>query len=96
MIIDCDGCAVRGVACGDCVVGVLLGVPEPAPAADPSRGEPSEVPSGAPIMQLDAPERRALAVLADQGLVPRLRLVATRARRTSRGPEDGGEVRDAG
>ncbi|HEX5016640.1 MAG TPA: hypothetical protein VFX15_03535 [Actinomycetes bacterium] len=25
MIIDCDTCAVRGDACGDCVVAVLLG-----------------------------------------------------------------------
>ena len=28
MIIDCDDCAVRGVACKDCVVSVLLGVPD--------------------------------------------------------------------
>jgi hypothetical protein len=27
MIIDCDTCVVRGLACGDCVVSVLLGVP---------------------------------------------------------------------
>ena len=27
MIIDCDDCAVRGQACRDCVVSVLLGVP---------------------------------------------------------------------
>ena len=27
MIIDCDGCTVRGDACGDCVVAVLLGAP---------------------------------------------------------------------
>jgi len=27
MIIDCDGCGVRGDACGDCVVAVLLGAP---------------------------------------------------------------------
>ncbi|MGB3895597.1 MAG: hypothetical protein WA942_15250 [Mycolicibacter sinensis] len=27
VIIDCDDCAVRGPACGDCVVSVLLGVP---------------------------------------------------------------------
>jgi hypothetical protein len=25
--IDCDGCAARGPACGDCVVTVLLGAP---------------------------------------------------------------------
>jgi hypothetical protein len=28
MIIDCDTCVIRGLACGDCVVSVLLGVPE--------------------------------------------------------------------
>lgn len=27
MLIDCDGCAVRDLACGDCVVTVLLGPP---------------------------------------------------------------------
>jgi hypothetical protein len=28
VIIDCDDCAVRGHGCKDCVVSVLLGVPE--------------------------------------------------------------------
>lgn len=27
MLIDCDSCTVRGLACGDCVITVLLGVP---------------------------------------------------------------------
>jgi hypothetical protein len=27
VVIDCDDCAVRGPACRDCVVSVLLGVP---------------------------------------------------------------------
>jgi hypothetical protein len=27
MIVDCDLCAVRGEACGDCVITVLLGAP---------------------------------------------------------------------
>ena len=27
MIVDCDRCAVRGDACGDCVITVLLGAP---------------------------------------------------------------------
>ena len=27
MLIDCDSCAVRGPACGDCVVTALLGAP---------------------------------------------------------------------
>lgn len=51
--IDCDDCAVRGAGCRDCVVSVLLGVPE--------------------NLLLD--ERRALEVLAEVGLAPRLRLV---------------------
>lgn len=29
MLIDCDTCEVRGVACSDCVVSVLLGAPAP-------------------------------------------------------------------
>ncbi len=27
MIIDCDFCTMRDIACGDCVVTVLLGMP---------------------------------------------------------------------
>lgn len=79
MIIDCDRCAVRGDACRDCVVGVLLGVPSPTGVSEPN----IETPSGARVVQLDAPERRALDVLADKGLVPRLRLVAVEPRRVS-------------
>ena len=56
MLIDCDGCAVRDLACADCVVTVLLG------------GPPG-------VVDVDDDERRALDVLADSGLVPRLRLV---------------------
>lgn len=51
--IDCDDCAVRGPGCQDCVVSVLLGVPE----------------------TLHVDERRALEVLAEVGLAPKLRLV---------------------
>jgi hypothetical protein len=55
VVIDCDTCAVRGPACDDCVVTVLLGPP--------------------PESGFGAEEERALAVLADSGLVPRLRMV---------------------
>ncbi|GAB2680224.1 hypothetical protein [Thalassiella azotivora] len=34
MIIDCDGCRVRDLACGDCVVSVLLGAPGDLDAAE--------------------------------------------------------------
>ena len=53
VVIDCDDCAVRGIGCQDCVVSVLLGIPE----------------------TLLDDERKALEVLADAGLAPRLRLV---------------------
>lgn len=58
VVIDCDDCAVRGLGCRDCVVSVLLGVPE----------------------TLLRDERAALDVLAEVGLVPRLRLVPIRHR----------------
>lgn len=56
MLIDCDGCAMRDLACGECVVTAVLNAP------------------GARV-EVDEGERRALDVLADSGLVPRLRLV---------------------
>ncbi len=55
VVIDCDTCAVRGLACHDCVVTVLLGPP--------------------PESGFGAEEERALGVLADSGLVPKLRMV---------------------
>ena len=63
MMIDCDTCEVRGPACGDCVVSVLLGSP-------PSAGEEGAI-------ELDGREQAAIAVLAGAGLVPPLRLVVT-------------------
>jgi hypothetical protein len=67
VLIDCDSCAVRGLACGDCVVTVLLGVP----------------PAG---VELDAAEQAAITVLADQGLVPPLRLVPVASHEGHEGP----------
>lgn len=100
MVIDCERCEVRGPACGDCVVGVLLGMPGVGPGAldETADGmdESGRRPSGASAVHLDAPEQRALAVLADQGLVPRLRLVSTPLQRVSRSGHDGENARDAG
>ena len=64
MMIDCDACAARGPACGDCVVTVLLG--------SPPVFRPGEVGEG---IDLDAPVQAAIAVLAESGLIPPLRLV---------------------
>lgn len=55
MVVDCDSCEVRGLACQDCVISVLLGSP--------------------PNVELDSSEQRAINVLADAGLVPKLRLI---------------------
>lgn len=61
MIIDCDGCVMRDLACADCVVSVLLGPPGAA--------------SLTLTPGFDADEAAALNVLAESGLVPPLRLV---------------------
>ena len=60
--IDCDTCAVRGLACSDCVISVLLG--PPAGAASPESPD-----------TLADEEVRALDVLAQSGLVPPLRML---------------------
>ncbi len=107
MIIDCERCEVRDIACGDCVVGVLLGVPavppraaDPGPAPGRAPRAPAAAsavgPPGAAGVQLDAAERRALQVLADQGLVPRLRLVEAPPRPVDRSGDPGFRIRDAG
>jgi hypothetical protein len=61
---------MRDLACGDCVVTVLLGGPPGA-------------------VDMDDDERQALDVLADSGLVPRLRLVPVGPSRSERPPGSG-------
>ena len=75
MLIDCDTCVVRDVACDDCVVGVLLGTPT-VPAARPPHEPTADRRPGGPLpLEFGPVERRALEVLADHGLIPHLRLV---------------------
>ncbi|GAA2577900.1 hypothetical protein SMC26_28340 [Actinomadura fulvescens] len=64
MLIECDGCQVRGTGCGDCVITTLLAAP-----AQPGAGD---------MVDLDVDERRALQVLADLDMVPPLRLALIR------------------
>ncbi len=77
MVIDCDTCVVRGFACGDCVVTVLLGRPTlPGhPAVPTPTCADSTVPEHGTVVEIDADEHRALDVLAGAGMVPRLQLV---------------------
>lgn len=76
VIVDCNECAVRDLACRDCVVTVLLGEPSVRDRSAADVGPPERV------TRIDQDEQAALAVLADGGLVPALRLVRT-------GPKDG-------
>ena len=43
MLIDCDSCRVRGPACGDCVVTVLLGSPPEGVRLDPEERDALDV-----------------------------------------------------
>jgi len=58
MLIDCERCEMRDIACADCVVTALLGPPSPA----------------ARVAEIGEAERRALRVLADAKLVSPLRM----------------------
>jgi hypothetical protein len=58
MIIDCDSCVMRDLACSDCVVTVLIG----------QSGESS--PLGKPLGEDEA---RVIDLLASRGMVPPLR-----------------------
>ena len=60
MIIDCESCVMRDIACGDCVVSVLLQI-------KPSTGKNAELSSN---------ENLAIKNLAKLGLVPPLRFDA--------------------
>ncbi len=74
MIIDCGSCTVAGAACDDCVVTVLLG---PMPTAErPLTSDGCS--SAVAVPEIPDEHAAAVAVLAETGLIPPLRLV-TRA-----------------
>lgn len=73
MLIECDTCEMRDIACDDCVVAVLLHTP-PAQTHWAAAAVPP-VPGGGRA-ELTGDERAAIAVLAGSGLVPPLQLVA--------------------
>lgn len=60
MNIDCEQCTAAPLACGDCVVSVLLGMPDFAVPDQPAIADEHVA---------------AVAALADGGLIPPLRLV---------------------
>ena len=71
MLIDCETCSVRGIACPDCVISVLLQTPHA-----PING-----------IDLDESERNAVSVFAASGLLPPLRLVRPRTPPEHEGPD---------
>jgi hypothetical protein len=68
MIIDCDSCEVRNIACDDCVVSVLLAAPLAVDSGDIEWGED---------------ESGALRALAQGGLVPPVRMRTPRGDRAA-------------
>ena len=75
MLIDCDTCAVRGDACGDCVITVLLASPPLESGVEADLEADRDGVSEVPLVSFDEDEARALDALAAGGLVPPLRLV---------------------
>jgi hypothetical protein len=70
MLIDCERCVMRDIACADCVVTALHKLPGP-----PGRpGQPGRV------AEIGEAERRALRALADAKLVSPLRMQGPVAR----------------
>jgi hypothetical protein len=59
MIIECDSCVMRQIACGDCVVSVLLDI-KPAPGKKAG---------------LSDADKAAINNLSSVGLVPPLRFI---------------------
>ena len=58
MIIDCDSCIMRDIACKDCVVSVLISAPS----------NQSDQPS-----ELGLEEARVIDLLSSRGMIPPLR-----------------------
>ena len=58
MIIDCDSCIMRDIACKDCVVSVLISAPI-NPALEPP--------------ELGLEEARVIDLLSSRGMIPPLR-----------------------
>lgn len=75
MVINCAQCAFRVVACGDCLVTVLVNYDEMKTLQDAIKkgNQDIDVAAGTGRQALGAPELRALGVLAAAGLVSPLR-----------------------
>jgi hypothetical protein len=70
MLIDCERCVMRDVACADCVVTALLRLPGQHSQA----GQAGQAGQFGRPAEIGEAERRALRVLADAKLVSPLRM----------------------
>ena len=75
MIIDCESCVMRDIACKDCVVSVLIPIPS---FAQPGHSQPESLEHESPITpphlaEVSSEEARVIDLLASRGMVPPLR-----------------------
>jgi hypothetical protein len=77
MIIDCDHCEVRNIACDDCVVSVLLAAPS---VEESEGGDGNGSRNGSRNIEWQDDESGALRALAQVGLIPPLRMRSGRGR----------------
>lgn len=75
MIIDCESCVMRDIACKDCVVSVLITSPRLAPKDQQSQTRPelSIRESLEPAVEFANEEARVIDLLASRGMIPPLR-----------------------
>jgi hypothetical protein len=72
MLIDCDTCAVRDLACGDCVVSVLLGPHRGAVELDSAEQDALGALAGGGLLPpLRLVPTRTPATIAEEGAAPR-------------------------
>ena len=80
MIVDCDRCEVRGDACGDCVITVLLGAPPGGVRLDVTEQRAIDALAGAGLV----PRLRLVAGDASTGTANIAGRRSQRAERSSR------------
>lgn len=71
LVVECDRCSIRGVGCGDCAIGAIIG------KSRPGESRPRVTHNGAELTAdewraLTGEDRRALSVLAEAGLLAEL------------------------
>lgn len=71
LVVECDRCAIRGVGCGDCAIGAIIGESRPGESRPRVTHNGAEL-SGEDWRALSGEDRRALGVLASEGLGPEL------------------------